>query len=219
LRPISACLRSPHRRRSNGVVLQRLSRHGPAPQGVGGNVGGAEPNRSRRRRHPQHLGHQPRLCAARTRTRGVARTRGGLSLYLGLCRQRGSLIDVGGQHARHGRVVGRDEPCLDDRRYPQQSGRAADLPPQRHRTPGGAPRRGARGSAEIGVLRIGLFNGWRHRTNQRDLRCSRSVRRDDLSRRGARGGALRRPWRRHFRARRRLAAADGHSGYIGEGIR
>ena len=40
LRPVSARLGPPHRRRGHGVVLERLSRHGPASGGAGGDGGG-----------------------------------------------------------------------------------------------------------------------------------------------------------------------------------
>jgi len=50
---LSQSERPPRRR---GVVLQRLSQHGPAPEGAGGDARGARP--LRRRRHPQHQRHQ-----------------------------------------------------------------------------------------------------------------------------------------------------------------
>ena len=48
-----------HRRRSDGVVLERLSRHGPASGGARGHGRGAAGVGRRRRRHPQHLRQQP----------------------------------------------------------------------------------------------------------------------------------------------------------------
>ena len=50
----------------------------------------------------------------------------------------------------------------------------------------------ARRAAQAGVLRVGLFDGRRHRADRRTVRCRRAIRGDDLSRRGARGRALRR---------------------------
>ena len=46
--------------------------------------------------------------------------------------------------------------------------------------------------AEARLLRVGLFDGWRHRADRRIVRRRRALRGDDLSRRGARGRALRR---------------------------
>ena len=110
--------------------------------------------------------------AAGARARRSARARGGAGLHLGLCRQRGGAVDPGGQHARHGRAVGCDEPCLDDRRHPQQPRREAHLPPQRPGSSGRVARRIAGRAAEAGLLRIGLFDGWRHRADRRDCAMS-----------------------------------------------
>ncbi len=50
--------------RGDRVVLQRLSRHGPASRRARRDARGARPLRRRRRRHAQHLRHQPLSCAA-----------------------------------------------------------------------------------------------------------------------------------------------------------
>ena len=104
-----------------------------------------------------------------------------------------------------GRAFGRDEPRLDDRRHPQQPGRAADLPPQRSghldALLAGLPAE----RPKLVCFEIGLFDGRRHRADRRIMRRRRPLRRDDLSRRGACGRALRRARRRHRRARRRRA--------------
>ena len=175
LRPLPARLRPPHRRRSHRVVLERLSRHGPASGGAGGDGSRDARHRRRRRRHAQHLRHQPRACAARARACRSARARGGAGLHLGLCRQRGGAVDAGRQHARHGRAVGCDEPRLDDRRHPQQPRRARHLPPQRPRASGRAARRAAGRAAEARLLRVGLFDGWRHRADRRRSATSPSA--------------------------------------------
>jgi len=52
------------------------------------------------------------------------------------------------------------EGCFDDREHPQRPRRPAHLPPQR--SPAIAGANGAR-AAETPLLRVGLFDGWRHR--------------------------------------------------------
>src|SRR3546814_1915493 len=49
--------------------------------------------------------------------------------------------------------------------------------------------------AEAGRLRKRLLDGWRYRTDPRHLRPCRQIRRHDLSRRGACGRPVWRPWR------------------------
>ena len=84
----------------------------------------------------------------------------------------------------------------------------------RHNDPADLARlfAGARRPAEARVLRVGLFDGWRHRPDRRIVRCRRSFRRDDLSRRGARGRPLRPARRRHRRAPRGHAPPDRDPG-------
>ena len=59
--------------RGRDLVLQRLSRHGPAPQGDRRHGRDRDPHGHRRRRHPQHRRHQPSAGRARARTRRSAR--------------------------------------------------------------------------------------------------------------------------------------------------
>ena len=66
------------------LVLERLPRHGPAPEGPRRDARGDRPLRRRRRRHPQHLRHHPRPRAARARARRPAPQGGGAALHLGL---------------------------------------------------------------------------------------------------------------------------------------
>ena len=104
--------------RGHRLVLERLSRHGPAPGGARRHARGDRPLRRRRRRHPQHLRHHPRPRAARARARRPARQGGGAALHLGLRLELGV--------ARHARrrlpglrhPVGRRQPRLDDRGHP-----------------------------------------------------------------------------------------------------
>ena len=65
---------------------------------------------------------------------------------------------------------------------------------------------------------FGLFDGWRHRPDPRVVRRRRPLWRDDLSRRGARGRALRRAWRRDRRTRRGHAPPDGDPGHPRQGV-
>ena len=84
--------------RRHRLVLERLSRHGPAPEGARRDARGDRPLRRRRRRHPQHLRHHPRARAARARARRPARQGGGAALHLGLRLELGD--------ARHARRAG-----------------------------------------------------------------------------------------------------------------
>ncbi len=81
-----------------------------------------------------------------------------------------------------------------------------------------ARSRGAR-TAEARLLRVGLFDGRRHRADRRIVRRRRPLRRDDLSRRGARGRALRPARWRHRRARRGHASPDRDPGDPRQGLR
>ena len=200
-------------------MLERLSRHGPAPGGAGGDGRDVARGRRRRRRHAQHLGQQPSASLARARARRSARPRGGADLHLGLCRQRRGAVDPGARIAGHGGVLRRLQPRLDDRRHPQQPRREAHLPPQRPGRSRAAARARARRAAKARLLRVGLFDGRRHRADRRIVRRRRPLRRDDLSRRGARGRALRSARRRHCRARRRHAPPDGDPGHARQGLR
>src|SRR5262252_6297887 len=68
---------------------------------------------------------------------------------------------------RDGRVLRCAEPCLDDRRHLQQPRRKTHLPPQRPRRFGTAARSRARRPAQARLLRVGLFDGRRHRPEPR----------------------------------------------------
>ena len=175
LRRFSARLRPPHRRRGDGVVLERLSGHGPASLGARGDGRGAARVRRRRRRHPQHLRQQPPPSAAGARARRSARPRSRIGLHLGLCRQRGGAVDPGARDARHGGAVGRAEPRLDDRRHPPQPRRKAHFPPQRPGRPGAPARSDRPRPAQARLLRVGLFDGWRYRSDRRAVRRGRSL--------------------------------------------
>ncbi len=169
-----------------GLVLERLSRHGAAPGGLGGGGRDVAGGRRRRGRDAQHLREQPSASSARARARRPARPRRGARLHFRLCRQRRGAVDPGARIAGHGGVLGRFQPRLDDRRHPQQPRREIHLPPQRPRRSGAPDRARARRPAKARVLRIGLFDGRRHRADRRTVRRRRQVRGDDLPRRGAR---------------------------------
>ena len=70
--------RERRRRRRHHLVLERLSRHGPASARDRGDARHRGKSRRRRRRHPQHFRHQPRHCRPRGRARRPARQAGAL---------------------------------------------------------------------------------------------------------------------------------------------
>ena len=107
------------RARSHGLVLQRLSRHGPESGRPRRHARGARPLRRRRRRHPQHLRHQPLSRAARARARRPARQGSAR------CSSPPAMSRTG-RRSRHARraasrlrdLLRREEPRLDDRGHP-----------------------------------------------------------------------------------------------------
>ena len=164
-RRLSAC-RFPHPGRQapgDRVVQQRLSGHGPAPQGARGHARGHRRDRRRGRRHPQHLRQHPLPRRARSRTGRPARQGCRAALHLGLRLQRRDAGHAGQAAAGTDRLFGCAEPCLDDRGHPPRRHGKAHLPPQRHgRSRGPAGRRAGR-RAQADRLRIRLFDGWRFR--------------------------------------------------------
>ena len=133
-----------------------------------GDARGHRSLRRRRRRHPQHLRHHPRPCAARARARRPARQGGGAAVHLGLCRQLGGARHARRPAARARDPVGRGEPCLDDRGHPPCALRQADLAAQRPRRPRPPPARRRSGATAYRRVRERLFHGWRHRAARRD---------------------------------------------------
>ena len=169
-----ACAAGPARGRD--LVLQRLSRHGPAPEGDRRHGRDRDPHGHRRRRHPQHRRHQSSAGRARARARRPARQGSGAGVHLGLCLEPDRHLDHRQAHSELPDPVGRLQPQFDDRGHPPGRLREADLPPQRS----GASRRAAEGRgrpAEADRVREHLFDGRRHRADQRDLRSRRALRR------------------------------------------
>ena len=115
--------------------------------------------------------------------------------------------------------LGRAEPRLDDRGHAPQPGRKAHLRAQRPGRSRPQAGRARAGPAEAGGLRVGLFDGRRHRADRRDLRRGRQAQRHDLSRRGACGRPVRPARRRRRRARGAVAPADGDRGHARQGVR
>ena len=122
----------PHERpRDHRLVLQRLSRHGPASRRSRGDARRDREGRRRRRRHAQHLGHDALSCDAGARARRAAQQAGGARLHLGLCRQRSGARHPGEPDAELRRALRRAQPRLDDPRHPPRPHREADLQSQR----------------------------------------------------------------------------------------
>ena len=198
-----AFARRPARR--HRVVLQRLSRHGPAPEGDRRHGRDRDPDGHRRRRNPQHRRHQSSAGGARARACRPAPQGRRAGLHVGLCLQRDRHLDHGQADAELPDPVRRLQPQFDDRGHPAVALRQADLPPQRHGASRGAAARRRSGAAEADRVRDALFDGRRRRAGDRDLRPRGPLRRHDLCRRGARG--------RHVRpARRRPGRAAGRDG-------
>ncbi len=154
------------RRGNHRLVLQRLSRHGPASRRHRRVPERGRPHGLRRRRHAQHFRHQPPAGRARTGTRRPARQGSGAGLHLRLRLQRGVDLDHRAAAAELPDPVGRAEPRLDDRGRAPLRRREEDLPPQRRRASrkpaaGGRPR-----ARQADRLRERLFDGWRHRADR-----------------------------------------------------
>ena len=154
------------RPRDRRVVLERLSRHGPEPgrdrrHGRGGARAWA-PAPAARATFPA-----PTIRWSSSRPNSptcTARKRPGLHLRLRL--QRGGDLDHRQAAARLRHLLRRAEPCLDDRGHPALRRAEADLPPQRPRPSGEPAQGGGAGAAEADRLRVGLFDGRRHRADR-----------------------------------------------------
>ncbi len=201
-------------------MLERLSRHGPASGGAGGDGGGIAGVGRRRRRHPQHLRQQPFPRAAGARACRSAWARSGADLHLGLCRQRGGAVDPGARDARHGGIVRCAEPCLDDRRAsataaPKSTSSATTIPATWPICSPISMPGGPSSSASSRSIRWMAIS----RRSASIVRRRRAIWRDDLSRRGPCGRALRSARRRHRRARRADAPPDRDPGHARQGVR
>ena len=130
-----------------------------------------------------------------------------------------TLGTLGAQHPGLRDLLRREEPCLDDRGHPPFQGGEAHLQAQRSEGPRPAARRSMAATCRRSSPSNRLFDGWRHRADQGNLRRRRQARRDDLSRRGARGRHLRAARRRHRRARRADGPHHHHRGHARQGVR
>ena len=132
----------PFRRRDQGdhrVVRQRLSGHGPARRRPRRHAPGPRCVRRRRRRHAQHLGHQPlpRAPGARSSPTFMP-TEAALLFTSGWTSRTWAALGTLGAHDARLRQSFSDakQPRLDDRGHQGDSKRrAAHLPPQRPRRP------------------------------------------------------------------------------------
>ena len=145
------------------LVLQRLSRHGPAPESGRRHGRDRDARRHRRRRHPQHRRHPSSAGAARAGTRRPARQGSRAAVHLGLCLEPDRHLDHREADSELPDPVGRAQPQFDDRRRAPGRLRAPDLPPQRHGASGRAADRGRSRPAEADRLREPLFDGRRRR--------------------------------------------------------
>ena len=153
------------------------------------------------------------------RTGRPARQGSRAAVHVGLCLQHGVAQHAGVADAGLHHPVGRTQPRLDDRGYPAQPQRNADLRPQRSARSRTQAVRSRSARAEAGGVRVGLFDGWRHRADRGTLRRRRRPQRHDLSRRGSWRRPLRPARRRHRRPGRGQPSPDGDRGHACQGLR
>jgi hypothetical protein len=174
-------------RRGDRVVFQRLSRDGAVPKLLRGDERRGGPMRHRRRRHAQHLGHHGTSKRRWRRSLPICTTRKRASVHLRVRVELGRAVDAGQPPAERGDPVGRAEPRLHDRGHPP-------FPRQKviwkHNDPEDLDRKLA--ALPANATKIVAFESvysmdgdiarWKRSSRWR------KARRDDLSRRGARGG-------------------------------
>ena len=161
--------------RGRDLVLERLSRHGPAPEGDRRHGRDGDPHGHRRRRHPQHLRHQSPAGRAGARTRRPARQGSRAGLHLRLRLQRDRHRDHRQADAELPDPLRRAQPQFDDRGRASSGSekkiwRHNDVAPSRRIAGGGRP-----GAAEADRVREPLFDGRRHRAGERASAISRSA--------------------------------------------
>ena len=160
-----ASSRRRERPRDHHLVLQRLSRHGPAPEGDRRHAGHGRAAGRRRRRHAQYFGHQPAAGRARALARRPAPQGSGAGLHLGLRLQRGGDLDHRAADAGLRDLLRPAQPRLDDPGRAPVGHAEAHLPAQRRRASARAARRRPRKRPKLIVLRVGLFDGRRRRAD------------------------------------------------------
>ena len=140
------------RARDHRLVLQRLSRHGPASGGDRRDAGDRGQARRRRRRHAQYLGHQPAAGRARALARRPPPQGSGAGLHLGLRLQRSGDLDHRAADAGLRDLLRPAQPRLDDPGRAAVGDGKADLPAQRRRAPALPARRRRQEPAEAHLL-------------------------------------------------------------------
>ena len=113
--------------RGGDLVLQRLSRHGPAPQGDRRHGRCRRPHGHRRRRHPQYRRHQSSAGRAGARARRPARQAGRAGVHLRLCLEPDRHPDHRQAVAQLPAAVRRAQPQFHDRGRAPVRLREADL--------------------------------------------------------------------------------------------
>ena len=169
--PARDLARPERRRRGHRVVLERLSRHGPAPEGAGRDEArrssAAAPVPAARATSPAPT---TTTCCWKRELADLHGKEAALVFTLRLQRQRGGAEHLGKLMPGCHHLFRRAQPRLDDRRHPPQ--RLREARSSRHNDVADLERRlraADPGAPEADRLRIGLLDGRRHRAASREF--------------------------------------------------